>query len=100
MTRIGSGDKPELQGGGSNQEIFESDHDSVAGTFAFNAPGHPRSLHVHRMNWYVPNKLIHKRLPPLALQIVFRSLDSVNKLDDADHGQAHLDFTVDGVKLF
>jgi hypothetical protein len=88
-----------LQRGCRNQQIFESDADTLGGLVAFDASGQLRCLNTDRVNGDIADQFIDDALPPLPALFCIRPMDAVRQFHDSHLGEANLDFSVAGFEL-
>ena len=96
----GSDTETELQSSGRNQQIFESDTDSLLGLLAFDAAGELSRLDRHRMHRHVTDEFVDKSLPASSLLLRLGALDAVRHLHDGHYRNIDFDFPVACLELF
>jgi len=84
----------EMSGCGSDDEVFDSDGDSLCGLLAFDAAGKLRDGKRNGMDDYPLKNVTREGATAFALGIGSCAVDAVGQFDGADRGQREIELTM------
>jgi hypothetical protein len=88
----------EMKGGGSDEQILESDDVAAGSLLTLNAPSKLRDFKRYRMNDEVPAYLLRKGLAAYSIRISPGARDAVCQFHNADSGKRYFNLTMSDLR--